>query len=49
MNNTKTSDSFNKSNKTFGNKSLNKFGTNHDKKNFDNKIADVNLDLMRIN
>ena len=43
----KSIDTFNKSNKSFGNKSV-KFGTN-DKKSFDNIIADVNLDIMRIN
>ena len=48
MNSIKTSDSFNKTNKTFGNKSSVKFGT-HDKKSFDNIIADVNLDIMRMN
>ena len=49
MNNIKSSDSFNKSNKTFGNKSSIKYGNNHDKKTFDNKISDVNLDIMKIN
>ena len=43
----KSIDTFNKSNKSFANKSV-KFGTN-DKKSFDNIIADVNLDIMRIN
>ena len=49
MNNIKSSDPFNKSNKTFGNKSSIKYGNNHDKKTFDNKISDVNLDIMKIN
>jgi hypothetical protein len=48
MNSIKTSESFNKTNKSFGNKSTNKFGT-HEKKSFDNIIADVNLDIMRMN
>ena len=43
----KSIDTFNKSNISFANKSV-KFGTN-DKKSFDNIIADVNLDIMRIN
>ena len=47
MNSVKTNESFNKTNKTFTNKSV-KFGTN-EKKSFDNKISDVNLDIMRIN
>ena len=47
MNSVKTNVSFNKTNKTFTNKSV-KFGTN-EKKSFDNKISDVNLDIMRIN
>ena len=45
MNSIKSLD-FNKSNKTFGNKSV-KFG--NDKKTFENIIADVNLDIMRMN
>lgn len=49
MSNLKVSDTLNRSNKTFVNKSSNKFGTAHDKKTFDNKMADVNLDIMRIN
>jgi len=49
MSNLKVSDTLNRSNKTFVNKSSNKFGAAHDKKTFDNKIADVNLDIMRIN
>lgn len=49
MSNLKVSDSLNRSNKTFVNKSSNKFGAAHDKKTFDNKMADVNLDIMRIN
>ena len=48
MNSVKTSESFNKSNKSFGNKSSVKFGA-HEKKSFDNVIADVNLDIMRMN
>jgi len=48
MNSIKTSESFNKTKKTFGNKSSVKFGA-HDKKSFDNIIADVNLDIMRMN
>ena len=47
MNKEKSIESFNKTNKSFANKSV-KFGTN-DKKSFDNIIADVNLDIMRIN
>ena len=47
MNKEKSIDSFNKTNKSFANKSV-KFG-NNDKKSFDNIIADVNLDIMRIN
>ena len=47
MNSVKTNESFNKTNKTFTNKSV-KFDTN-EKKSFDNKISDVNLDIMRIN
>lgn len=47
MNKEKSIESFNKTNKSFGNKSI-KFG-NSDKKSFDNIIADVNLDIMRIN
>ena len=46
MSSIKTIESFNKSNKT-GNKSL-KIGT-RDKKSLDNIIADVNLDIMKIN
>ena len=49
MSNLKVSDSLNRSNKSFVNKSSNKFGPAHDKKTFDNKMADVNLDIMRIN
>ena len=49
MSNLKVSDSLNRSNKAFVNKSSNKFGPAHDKKTFDNKMADVNLDIMRIN
>ena len=49
MSNLKVSDSLNRSNKAFVNKSSNKFGAAHDKKTFDNKMADVNLDIMRIN
>lgn len=49
MSNLKVSDTLNRSNKTFVNKSSNKFGAAHDKKTFDNKMADVNLDIMRIN
>ena len=45
MNSIKSLD-LNKSNKTFGNKSV-KFG--NDKKTFENIIADVNLDIMRMN
>ena len=48
MNSVKTSESFNKSNKSFGNKSSVKYGA-HEKKSFDNVIADVNLDIMRMN
>ena len=47
MNKEKSIESINKTNKSFANKSI-KFGTN-DKKSFDNIIADVNLDIMRIN
>ena len=49
MSNLKALDSLNRSNKSFVNKSSNKFGPAHDKKTFDNKMADVNLDIMRIN
>ena len=49
MSNLKVSDSLNRPNKSFVNKSSNKFGPAHDKKTFDNKMADVNLDIMRIN
>ena len=49
MSNLKVSDSLNRPNKAFVNKSSNKFGPAHDKKTFDNKMADVNLDIMRIN
>ena len=49
MSNLKALDSLNRSNKSFVNKSSNKFGPGHDKKTFDNKMADVNLDIMRIN
>ena len=45
MNSLKSSD-LNKSNKAFGNKGV-KFGK--DKKTFDNKIADINLDITRMN
>jgi len=47
MSNLKVSDSLNRSKKV--NKSSNKLGAAHDKKTFDNKMADVNLDIMRIN
>ena len=48
MNSIKTSESFNnKTNKSFTNKSL-KFAS-HDKKSFENILADVNLDIIRMN
>ena len=48
MNNIKSSESFkNKTNKSFANKSL-KFDS-HDKKSFENILADVNLDIIRMN
>ena len=47
MNNRKTKDSSNKTNKTFDNKSA-KFSS-HQKISFDNIISDVNLDIIRIN
>ena len=47
MNNRKTKDSSNKTNKTFDNKSA-KFSA-HQKNSFDNIISDVNLDIIRIN
>jgi chromosome segregation ATPase len=49
MNNLKVSGSLNRSNKTFVNKSSKKFGAAHENKTFDNKMADVNLDIMKIN
>ena len=49
MSNLKVSDSLNRSNKAFVNKSSKKFGAAHDNKTFDNKMADVNLDIMKIN
>ena len=47
MNSRKTKDSFNKTNKTFDNKSA-KFSA-HQRNSFDNIISDVNLDIIRIN
>ena len=47
MNNRKTKDSSNKTNKTFDNKSA-KFSA-HQRNSFDNIISDVNLDIIRIN
>jgi chromosome segregation ATPase len=49
MSNLKVSGSLNRSNKTFVNKSSKKFGAAHENKTFDNKMADVNLDIMKIN
>ena len=49
MSNLKVSDSLNRSNKAFVNKASKKFGAAHDNKTFDNKMADVNLDIMKIN
>ena len=49
MSNLKVSDSLNRSNKAFVNKSSKKFGAAHENKTFDNKMADVNLDIMKIN
>ena len=49
MSNLKVSDSLNRSNKAFVNKASKKFGASHDNKTFDNKMADVNLDIMKIN
>ena len=49
MSNLKVSGSLRRSNKAFVNKSSKKFGAAHDNKTFDNKMADVNLDIMKIN
>ena len=49
MSNLKVSGSLSRSNKAFVNKSSKKFGAAHDNKTFDNKMADVNLDIMKIN
>jgi chromosome segregation ATPase len=49
MSNLKVSGSLNRSNKTFVNKSSKKYGAAHENKTFDNKMADVNLDIMKIN
>ena len=49
MSNLKVSGSLSRSNKAFVNKSSKKFGAAHENKTFDNKMADVNLDIMKIN